>query len=1475
MRHLLVFSIALFAACEPAAEVDTAPKASNLQAGGGPFLVGLSSQVTGSLFVEDSDKDLAKLMLAMTRPDGSALGQLEIPVTSNGQVSGQLGFSFELTPDRAGDHQLIAWAVDQAGQESNRVTTSLGVRTADTTPALSDLAVVIGLVPVFAEVTLSGTVAWTDGDQNLTTLAVRVLDVRNQALAEASLPVSGEGPTGTAPLAITFTAREVGSHKLEVTAIDADGKTSRPLTQTFAVTLSPSAPTFRDLDLANAKAYVGIPSPIPVSFAFTDSDGDIDTLHVRVTAADTSLVLERTLALDLSGQTSGTATREVLVTAPSAGRYTLSAWVSDAALQRSDSRSMTFDATVAQTTRPTVSNLQVSAPTLHPNVVATLSGSVDFGDIDANADTLVVRFGRLGGNTLASARLPIDVGTYRGNLTFALPVTPLSLGLHALVVTVEDTDGQSSTELARNLDVTRSATAPVASNLTLPGVRAWVDIATAIPVSLGFSDSDGDLTALRYRVASPSGAVAASGEIELAQSLGLTSGTVSAAVPFTAPLPGRYTFVAQLVDATSQTSDEVSLTFDATAASTTAPKVSSLDVTTLTAVAGKPSTLGGTFRFEDVDANTTTLVLRVIGPGSSAVAESRTQPVQLAGVSGLVPFSLVFTPAQTGYHTLELWVEDAQGQASTRLSRGFSVITSPTAPVVSGLDLGSSRALVNVASTLAGTLTFSDVDQNVTTLHLRVLAPGGAEALSATQNATATSPRAFTQTFTATIEGRHTLEVWLSDQLGETSNRVSRTFDALRTNTTPVVTALTVTAPTLFTNLEARLVGQVAFSDVDGDVRSLLSRVLGPDNGVVHESVLTVGAVASGLTAGQLDLELTFTPSAPGAHRLEVWLQDMNGQSSSKQSRTLTVLDTRPLARNLTVLHEQLFRTRTSTLSGTVELVDHDGDLAELKLQVVRPNNTTWPEVSVALTDMGGVTQAVVPFSLSLTPDVTGTHTLRVSAVDGRGQTSVFATRALTVFDTSNVASACSALGVDCTGQGFCYDVNASTCDYFEDRSLEPPAVCDEVTSTGSQALCVSSTSDPQSPLLTANNRCKFVQFWSNPTSLPIDCRCPEARFDQRCMRPYFTSQATSFGSGPRIRTLANTIQPWRGTVLGREWLLPVRWSTSNRPHETMIFAVNLDTGNRRYFSGAYNDPANGYTAVGQGPAFTQVMDLKVGPDNQLYAVGATSDIAPPRIWRVHPTTGDRTLLFDEATAPESQLCPNFSSLPGRKVVQMTTEGFAMDPQGRFYFSNVGMPGPSILRLTVAGVGGASQTSCSYLTRVMDCPLCTTQDNVGGGWDVVQFDMRAFEIHAGKLFTVTDKRFLSVDLATGHRSLVSFASDVGAIGTGPINAEGLADRWTTWDPHRQVFWTSGVLGGSWSVTVDPTTGNRTAWPCFHPSRGVMQFCEGTGMPLTPGPLNFGGMVIDPLPPHDLFFAHDGFAIVKYEVKTGNAFNFSL
>jgi len=55
----------------------------------------------------------------------------------------------------------------------------------------------------------------------------------------------------------------------------------------------------------------------------------------------------------------------------------------------------------------------------------------------------------------------------------------------------------------------------------------------------------------------------------------------------------------------------------------------------------------------------------------------------------------------------------------------------------------------------------------------------------------------------------------------------------------------------------------------------------------------------------------------------------------------------------------------------------------------------------------------------------------------------------------------------------------------------------------------------------------------------------------------------------------------------------------------------------------------------------------------------------------------------------------------------MAAQGWAMDGQGRFYYSMVNQPGPSTVRISADG------SSCDYLTSVVDVPS-NTRDNVGG-----------------------------------------------------------------------------------------------------------------------------------------------------------------
>jgi hypothetical protein len=372
------------------------------------------------------------------------------------------------------------------------------------------------------------------------------------------------------------------------------------------------------------------------------------------------------------------------------------------------------------------------------------------------------------------------------------------------------------------------------------------------------------------------------------------------------------------------------------------------------------------------------------------------------------------------------------------------------------------------------------------------------------------------------------------------------------------------------------------------------------------------------------------------------------------------------------------------------------------------------------------------------------------------------------------------------------------------------------------------------------------------------------------CKRPYLLPSTQSYGTGPRPRNLASTVQAWNGVIYKGEWFLPVGWSTFNKKSQTMIFAINLSNGNRRYVSGTYDDPATGLQTVGAGDAFVNVMDLKLGADDMLYAVGAISDIGAPKVWKINPVTGDRTKLFDEETADPTTLCPNGSTLPGKKVVQMVPEGWAMDAAGNFYFAYVNMPGRGVVKF------GKDFAKCEFLTMAPDPNQSTTMKTaIGTGYDTIQFEMRAFEVVGQKLYAIADTKLIEVDLSNGARKLISNAQDVGGLGLGPINAEGLGDRWSKWDPYRNVMWTHGIAGGSGAIAVDLASGDRTIWPCWHPTMGILGGCGGTGTPLIPGYLNFGGMVIEPDEPHNLYFAHDLFSVVKYEVRTGNSYIFSL
>jgi hypothetical protein len=466
--------------------------------------------------------------------------------------------------------------------------------------------------------------------------------------------------------------------------------------------------------------------------------------------------------------------------------------------------------------------------------------------------------------------------------------------------------------------------------------------------------------------------------------------------------------------------------------------------------------------------------------------------------------------------------------------------------------------------------------------------------------------------------------------------------------------------------------------------------------------------------------------------------------------------------------------------------------------------------------------------------------------------------------------------GPDCTGMGYCYNIKPSTCEYLAEKNTTVPECAENPTDLQMIGRCVSSVQDLNSPYATEQYQCPLVQHWSNPTRLDADCRCGQVSAIP-CQRPYNLNISVSLGSGPRPR---NDIPgggkgAWGGFLEGREMIYPITWSDSTRQNQTLIYAVNIDTGARRRVSGAYQDPQTGYTQVGAGDAFLNIYDVRKGPDNNYYAMGSTGEIGWPRIWRVDPQSGDRTLVFNTEDAANTAQCANGlpANFAGSKVLQPTPESWTMDDQGRHYFApvtNTADHGFAIVRYAADG------STCEFITRVPTARSTFPEPKeIGTGWSSVPLPTRGLSIKDGKLYAISDTQLIEIEIATGNRRLISNAKPSGGLGTGPINAEGMGDRWTIWDPHRDVMWTVGAKGGTLAVAVDLATGDRATFPCWHPTAGMLPgLCNSVGR-LVPGPLNFGAMVIDPLPPHDLFFAHDIISVVRHDTSTGNTNTISL
>ena len=143
--------------------------------------------------------------------------------------------------------------------------------------------------------------------------------------------------------------------------------------------------------------------------------------------------------------------------------------------------------------------------------------------------------------------------------------------------------------------------------------------------------------------------------------------------------------------------------------------------------------------------------------------------------SGMLSEVIEVATVEAGGSTVEAWVVDKAGQSSNHLSTQFNVI--PHVPEISELNVSSDGALYmdgDGSVVVTAEMSFKDVGQDMHTLRVRM--PDGT--ISEFVNLITAETGVLTEDLTVSTErpGEFTLEFWLVDIAGQSSNHLSAPF---------------------------------------------------------------------------------------------------------------------------------------------------------------------------------------------------------------------------------------------------------------------------------------------------------------------------------------------------------------------------------------------------------------------------------------------------------------------------------------------------------------------------------------------------------------------------------------------------------------------------------------------------------------------------------------------------------------------------
>jgi hypothetical protein len=202
------------------------------------------------------------------------------------------------------------------------------------------------------------------------------------------------------------------------------------------------------------------------------------------------------------------------------------------------------------------------------------------------------------------------------------------------------------------------------------------------------------------------------------------------------------------------------------------------------------TSITGSVAYSDPDNDVSQYVAVVKSPSGDTLYQSPPLPITSVGQGplGEVQFEAgPLVPRVSGVHLLQVWVVDLLGQQSNVLEGPFRVSHAGSgmmqAPQIRDLAYSPNAALIGEMTTISGTVTYYDPDNDVSQYVVTLLGPSGLQVYQSKPTPISSVGQGVTGTVSFNVQslmlsaaGVHKLQVFIIDLAGQQSNTLEGAF---------------------------------------------------------------------------------------------------------------------------------------------------------------------------------------------------------------------------------------------------------------------------------------------------------------------------------------------------------------------------------------------------------------------------------------------------------------------------------------------------------------------------------------------------------------------------------------------------------------------------------------------------------------------------------------------------------------------------